>query len=54
MVGLIFLYLDLVSVGDLNPRAVLISTSYCAGSVTTRVLTLRTTGMVKVSVRDIY
>jgi hypothetical protein len=43
MVGLIFLDLDLdlVSVGNLNPRAVLISTSYCVGSVNTWVLTLR-------------
>jgi len=43
MVGLIFLDLDLdlVSVGNLNPRAVLISTSYCAGSVNALILTLR-------------
>jgi len=46
--------LFLVSLGNLNPRAALISTSYCTGSVNTRVLTLRTNGMVKVSARDIY
>jgi len=57
MVGLIFLdlVLFLVALGNVNPRAALISTSYCTGSLNTRVLTLRIGGggMKKVKVRNI-